>query len=74
MIFKKKNGKKSKRQWPSTERYNARPQTMYYADTDTLIKLLWGQVFNLLQILQIPLSTHPHIFVSTTNLSSKDSD
>lgn len=47
---------------------------MYYSDTGTLIKPLWGQVLNPLQILPIPLSTHPHIFVSTTNISRKDSD
>lgn len=47
---------------------------MHYSDTGTLIKPLWGQLFNPLQILLIPLSTHPHIFVLTTNISRKDSD
>lgn len=41
---------------------------MHYSDTGTLIKPLWGQLFNPLQILLIPLSTHPHIFVLTTNI------
>lgn len=47
---------------------------MHYSDTGILIMPLWGQLFNSLQILLILLSTHPHIFVWTANISRKDSD